>query len=171
MKRLFTDEAAISAIENSNNRSIASILRQLCGNDCSGAGYKQINRIVNQYGLNTDHWLGCRHMIGKKAPNRKQLSEIMVLNGAKINSHDLKLRILRDGLKPHQCEKCRLKKWLCQPIPLDLHHVNGNRRDNRPHNVKLYCPNCHAQTPNYCGRAVALNRAVAQLAGGVSLKN
>jgi hypothetical protein len=30
--------------------------------------------------------------------------------------------------------------------------VNGNRDDNRLENLRLLCPNCHSQTPTYCGR-------------------
>jgi 5-methylcytosine-specific restriction endonuclease McrA len=27
--------------------------------------------------------------------------------------------------------------------------VNGNRHDNRLENLRLLCPNCHSQTPNF----------------------
>jgi predicted HNH restriction endonuclease len=32
--------------------------------------------------------------------------------------------------------------------------VNGDRRDNRLENLRLLCPNCHAQTPTYLGRNI-----------------
>jgi hypothetical protein len=34
-------------------------------------------------------------------------------------------------------------------VPLDVHHIDGNWRNNRPSNVRLLCPNCHALTPTY----------------------
>jgi len=32
---------------------------------------------------------------------------------------------------------------------LEIHHIDGNYRNNRPDNLKVLCPNCHAMTPNY----------------------
>jgi 5-methylcytosine-specific restriction endonuclease McrA len=39
-------------------------------------------------------------------------------------------------------------------IPIDQMLVNGDRRDNRLENLRLLCPNCHAQTPTYRGRNI-----------------
>lgn len=64
-------------------------------------------------------------------------------------SHKLKLRLLREGIKLHKCEHCGLTEWLEQTIPLELHHVDGNRYNNSLKNLKLLCPNCHALTDNY----------------------
>jgi 5-methylcytosine-specific restriction endonuclease McrA len=35
-----------------------------------------------------------------------------------------------------------------------LHHLNGMGKDNRLENIRLLCPNCHAQTDNYSGRGI-----------------
>ncbi len=64
-------------------------------------------------------------------------------------SHKLKLRLLRENVKLSQCENCSLIEWLEQPIPLELHHIDGNRYNNSLSNLKLLCPNCHALTENY----------------------
>ena len=34
-------------------------------------------------------------------------------------------------------------------IPLEVHHIDGNYRNNNEDNLELLCPNCHALTPNY----------------------
>ena len=46
----------------------------------------------------------------------------------------------------------RFVTWNGQTIPLELHHVNGNNKDNSLENLQLLCPNCHALTSNYRNR-------------------
>lgn len=50
------------------------------------------------------------------------------------------------------CKECGLKDWRGQSLMLELHHVNGNRCDDRRDNLMWLCPNCHQQTDNYKGR-------------------
>ena len=38
------------------------------------------------------------------------------------------------------------------PIPLELHHIDGNNQNNNLTNLTLLCPNCHAMTDNYRGK-------------------
>ncbi len=61
----------------------------------------------------------------------------------------LKKRLINEGLKENKCEKCGISEWNNKPITLELHHINGNRYDNRLENLQILCPNCHALTPNY----------------------
>jgi len=49
----------------------------------------------------------------------------------------------------HKCEKCGITKWLEKPVPLDLHHKNGDSLDNFLSNICLLCKNCHALTDTY----------------------
>jgi hypothetical protein len=88
---------------------------------------------------------------GKSCPTRKR-AEVFLFNGSMIKSHLLKLKLIEDGLKERRCENCRSTEWLGKPMPLELHHVNGDRFDNRFKNLQLLCPNCHALTDNYSGK-------------------
>ena len=48
-----------------------------------------------------------------------------------------------------KCESCGLDKWLGKEIPLELDHITGDWQNHSQDNVRLLCPNCHAQTPTY----------------------
>ena len=87
----------------------------------------------------------------KHAPNRKN-AHAYLRKGSFISSHRLKLKLLEDGIKLRRCERCDMKDWLGEPIPIELHHKNGDRFDNRLDNLQLLCPNCHALTDNHAGK-------------------
>lgn len=61
-----------------------------------------------------------------------------------------KTRLIHD--RGYQCEICKNVEWQGKSIPLQLDHINGDSDDNDLTNLRLLCPNCHAQTPTYCGK-------------------
>lgn len=63
-----------------------------------------------------------------------------------------KLRLISQ--RGHRCEKCGNTEWMGQPIPITLDHIDGNSQHDAEDNLQLLCPNCHAQTPTFCGRNV-----------------
>lgn len=71
-----------------------------------------------------------------------------------VSSHKLRLKLLRDGTKKHECELCEQTEWMNKPIPLELDHIDGNRYNNDLSNLRVICPNCHAQTETYSGKNV-----------------
>ena len=87
------------------------------------------------------------------SPARKAAVDFL-FKGSTISSHKLKKKLLEDGIKKKMCEKCGGGEWLGEEMPLELHHVNGDRFDNRLLNLQLLCPNCHALTNNYSGRKI-----------------
>jgi 5-methylcytosine-specific restriction endonuclease McrA len=79
------------------------------------------------------------------------MEELLVV-GRRTSRGHLKQRLLREGLKENRCERCGITEWRREPLNMALHHINGDKVDNRLENLQLLCPNCHAQTPNYGGR-------------------
>lgn len=86
----------------------------------------------------------------KKKP--KLTLEEYLKNSTDIQSNKVRIKLLEEGYKKHQCERCGLTEWLGQPIPLELHHKDGNRNNNTLDNYELLCPNCHAFTDSYRGK-------------------
>jgi DNA-binding CsgD family transcriptional regulator len=82
-------------------------------------------------------------------PHAMPLDELLV--GRRSRGH-LKKRLIKLGLKRDECERCGIVEWRERPLSMALHHVNGDRLDNRLENLRLLCPNCHSQTGNFAGR-------------------
>jgi hypothetical protein len=47
------------------------------------------------------------------------------------------------------CSICNLSEWNDRPIPIEIDHIDGNSENNSLKNLRLICPNCHAQTNTY----------------------
>lgn len=89
--------------------------------------------------------------------------------GKYIHTTKLKEKLIKEGLKKNECEnpKCPCKNgyWLDNPLICQLHHINGDNRDNRLENLQMLCPNCHSQTDNYCGQANKAAKYFCELCG------
>lgn len=134
--------------------SIAAMCRYFDLKPCGG-NYRTMHTAIEKFNIDTSHFRGQGWNIGLgfKPFEQKPLSEILVKDST-YQSHKLKQRLIKERIKPPLCERCGLNKWLGQTIPLELHHINGDNKDNRLENLQLLCSNCHAQTDNYRGRNV-----------------
>jgi hypothetical protein len=110
---------------------------------------------IRALGFDTSHFRGQGWRRGSTTPvvRARPLAELLVADRL-CQTNTLKQRLILEGLKEPQCEGCLLYEWCGEPIPLELDHVNGDRRDNRLGNLRLLCPNCHALTPTYRGRNI-----------------
>ena len=58
--------------------------------------------------------------------------------------------VLKKSAIPYKCNICGNEGyWHDMEMPLELHHCNGNNKDNRLENLVWLCPNCHSQTLNW----------------------
>jgi hypothetical protein len=146
-----TDEEIRAAVAAS--RSLAQTLDAL--GIRRGGNQSRLRERIRGMGLDVSHLAGQGWRKGSRSPVRPPtpLSELLV-DGRLGKTDRLKRRLIAEGVKVRECEICRLDRWNGRPIPLELDHVNGRRDDNRLANLRIVCPNCHAQTQTYRGRNI-----------------
>lgn len=154
MKNNRTEEEYREAAKKSF--SIAGMCREL-GLKPFGASYRSIHKAIEKYSIDVSHFTGCGWNVGlmfnpNEHKSKIKLEDILVENSDYDSTSRIKDKLLESGLKEYKCEKCNRTEWEGEAIPLQLHHVNGKRNDNRIENLQLLCPNCHAQTDNFCGK-------------------
>lgn len=119
--------------------------------------YSMLHRKLDEYGIDlTGIRRRSRQYLGSLSKGRRKSNygprvpvEEYLSNRRSTNSHDLKVRLLKEGIFTRRCKMCSQDSWMGQPIPLELDHINGDSQDNSLENIRLLCPNCHALTPNY----------------------
>ena len=89
-----------------------------------------------------------------KTWNKINLNDILEGKYPDYQTFKLRNRLLQENIKEYKCECCGLSKWNNLPIPLELHHIDGNRHNHKLENLKLLCPNCHSQTETFRGKNI-----------------
>jgi len=146
--RNYTDADFIEAWTNSG--SVRQVLGKL-GLVEAGGNYACAKKRADALGLTKEHMHGQSWNKGKKVGPKRPVEEYLS-NQRPIQSHKLKLRLISEGLKQHKCECCGITEWNGQLAPIELDHIDGNRYNNTIENLRILCPNCHAQTDTYRGK-------------------
>ena len=126
-----------------------------CSHSCS-AKSSNSKRVRKVY----DFTCACckQHFLGRKGrkycddcSKNKDYRKTQDVNDAKTDRVRRQILIRKYG---HACqvESCRHSTWNGLPIPLELDHIDGKSNNNVESNLRVICPNCHAQTPNYKGK-------------------
>jgi hypothetical protein len=140
------------AVESS--RSYAEVLRRL-GLKQTGGSQANIKRLVQKFGISTDHFLGRAWNRGdahRGGPDKVAATRVLVLRDPLAHpekAYKLRRAMIETGI-PYRCALCGIgAAWNGRVLKLTVDHVNGCRYDNRRENLRFLCPNCHSQTPTF----------------------
>lgn len=139
----FSDEQLNQFVKES--RSIRELTGKLGYSLRGGGSIHNVKKMLEEKRFDTSHFLGQGWHKNNFDYNRFQY-------GKTIKIADALSAIV--NLRGHQCECCHNTEWNNQPIPLEIHHKDGDHLNNVLDNLQLLCPNCHALTENYKGRNI-----------------
>lgn len=148
MKNKYTIPYLKEIVKQSN--SIREVLENL-NIIPAGGNYQTVKRKISEHNIDISHFTGQAWNKGKKLGPKRSIEDYLS-NKKPIQSWKLKRRLLQDKFFEPKCYGCDKESWLDQPIPLELHHIDGDNTNNNLSNLTILCPNCHALTDNYRGK-------------------
>lgn len=129
----------------SNSVSFSEVLRKL-GIPIQGNNSYTLRSLLDKYNISYSHFTG-RARYYKKT-NSVDIEEY-TSNKRPIKTSDLKSKLFKLGIKQNKCEICGISEWNGLPLTCQIHHKDGNNKNNNIDNIQILCPNCHSQTENY----------------------
>jgi 5-methylcytosine-specific restriction endonuclease McrA len=90
----------------------------------------------------------------KNNNDSRKIDLIDILTGKhpQYQSNKIRNRLIKEGIKSRICEICSTTEWMGKPISLELDHIDGDKNNHLLSNLRIICPNCHAQTETYRGK-------------------
>lgn len=140
MRNKYTKEKLELVVETS--KTWAEVCRKIGVKPMTGS-QSHLKRKAVEWGIDSSHFVGKSFNKGRSFKKRSALE--YCFNGSKINSHTLKQKLIRDGIKEEKCEVCGITEWCEEPVVLELDHKDSNHYNNKIENLQIVCPNCHAQ--------------------------
>ncbi|MEU8789044.1 HNH endonuclease signature motif containing protein [Streptomyces sp. NPDC048643] len=138
--------------------SLAVLLKTL-GMADNTTNRARLRRSAETHGIAFDHFTGQGHRRGVPSPRRKSAEQVLHRGapGSPRTRTTLLRRALDDLEVPHTCAECGIGDiWRGKRLVLEIDHVNGERFDNRPENLRYLCPSCHSQTGTHSRRGPSL---------------
>lgn len=114
-----------------------------------GGNINTVKKKISDLKLDISHFTHKKWSKGKSLRNKNNPLANLLTKNSKYRTN-LKDRLLEEGIKERRCECCGQTEHLGKPIPLQLHHIDGDRTNNLISNLQILCPNCHSLTDNFC---------------------
>lgn len=135
----YTKEKLQEAVNNST--TFADVCRFLNLKPSTGSQVHIKSRVILNK-IDTSHFQHWRK--GKSFPNERSNTLDYCFNGSQVSSSKLRKKLIRDGYKPNNCEKCGISEWQGEEVILELDHIDSIHTNNELSNLQILCPNCHA---------------------------
>ena len=126
---------------------------RLLGIPTRGRNYKTLKSKVLLYGIDVSHFNSeyARTHNGRRIL-KNRLNEEIFNDYTPIKTASVKKAYIERMLDIAHCEQCGITEWNGKDIVFQLHHKDGNHKNNKLENLILLCPNCHSQTENYANK-------------------
>lgn len=134
----YTDEDIIAYCKESI--SYSQVLTRL-NLKPAGGNYKNLQKNIKRLDIDISHF---KHQAFNQGREFKTFENL-------ITSESIKKRLIKK--RSAACEICGISSWCKRPISIELHHIDGDNRNNLEDNLQLLCPNCHSQTDTYRNRS------------------
>ena len=144
--KIYTDKELELAVKKST--SVSEVLRQI-GLSESGGSHSHLSLKIKKLGFDTSHFLSQSF---NSTINLKQSWDYYLIKSNKTRRLSAKIsrRALIEFGREYKCEICsNVGEWNGKKLTLQVDHINGDKSNNLPENLRFLCPNCHTQTCNF----------------------
>jgi ribosomal protein S27AE len=141
---MLSDKEFIEICETSISMAQAAVKTKLHFNTFKRRAVKLGCYNINQGGVG----------VKKKVPPRVKLDDILRGKYPQFQTFKLKNRLLKESIIKNICSSCGITEWNNKPLTMELDHIDGDRTNHKLSNLRMLCPNCHAQTETYRARNI-----------------
>jgi|SRR6266567_1053854 len=110
--------------------------------------FGDIRKHIERLQLDVSHFKR-QYWGGQKKPPNEVAEDLLPLLREGVFVCALRDRLIAAGIKEARCEECGLTKWQGKPAPLQVDHVDGDRKNCKLENLRILCANCHMQTETW----------------------
>ena len=142
----FTKEELASIVANSY--SYREVLKKTGYTTFNGRNKETLKRRMKRYGISADHFDA--HV----TPSQERNAENVFCKNSTASQATLRRWYVNGKYREYVCDCCgNGGEWNGKKLALQLDHIDGDNHNNTLDNLRWLCPNCHSQTPTYCGKS------------------
>jgi hypothetical protein len=122
--------------------SVSEVVRKI-GQRTDRGFVTYISKLIKRFDIDKSHFMTRFEAVRyTKNAQKRPLSDFFE-NKYPIKTHNLRLRLFKEGIKDEKCEGCGITHWRGRRLTFELHHVDKNPDNNALSNLLVLCPNCH----------------------------